>query len=150
MSDYRSAYEKYYKNINNNLNGKKERNNYLPLSSRSNNEMNLRYGMETRLDNKGNYLVRRIIRELIGATLLLIIFFGMKVVPMTSINDVYSISKQTLNETFEYDKYIEAFSDIEIGDLKLENIKSNDIKAKVVEFIDYLKNVNQIELKTGL
>lgn len=150
MSDYRSAYEKYYKNINNNLNGKKERNNYLPLSSRSNNEMNLRYGMETRLDNKGNYLVRRIIRELIGATLLLIIFFGMKVVPMTSVNDVYSISKQTLNETFEYDKYIEAFSDIEIGDLKLENIKSNDIKAKVVEFIDYLKNVNQIELKTGL
>lgn len=150
MSDYRSAYEKYYKNINNNLNGKKERNNYLPLSSRSNNEMNLRYGMETKLDNKGNYLVRRIIRELIGATLLLIIFFGMKVVPMTSVNDVYSISKQTLNETFEYDKYIEAFSDIEIGDLKLENIKSNDIKAKVVEFIDYLKNVNQIELKTGL
>lgn len=150
MSDYRSAYEKYYKNINNNLNGKKERNNYLPLSSRSNNEMNLRYGMETRLDNKGNYLVRRIIRELIGATLLLIIFFGMKVIPLTSVNDAYSISKQTLSENFEYDKYTEVFSKIEIGDFKLEDITSSNIKAKVVQFIDYLKNMSHIELKTEL
>ena len=151
MSDYRSAYERYYKNINNTAKGKKERNNYLFLGNINDKNINSRFGIGESINNKpGHYLVRRIIRELIGATLLLIIFFGMKVIPLTQVNEAYNLSKQVLSEPFDYDEYIETFSDVTIGDFKVEDIKSNNIKAKVSQFMDYLKNVSQTQLKTGL
>ena len=151
MSDYRSAYERYYKNINNTAKGKKERNNYLSLGSINDRNTNSRFGIGEGINNKpGHYLVRRIIRELIGSTLLLVIFFGMKVIPLTQVNEAYNLSKQVLSEPFDYDECIETFSDVTIGDFKVEDIKSNNIKAKVSQFMDYLKNVSQTQLKTGL
>ena len=150
MSDYRSAYEKYYKNINNVANGKREGNKYFSLTGRSNSEISSRYSGGARLNNNGNYLVKRIIRELIGAMLLLVIFFGMKVIPLTQVKEAYNLSKQTLSQNFDYDKCIETFGDMTIGDFKVQDIKSNNIKAKVGQFMDYLKTISHTQLKTGL
>lgn len=149
MSDYRSAYEKYYKNINNFANGRKQEKKYFSLIGKGDNEINSRYRGEARLNNDGNYLVKRIVRELIGATLLLIIFFGMRIIPLTQVKGVYNLSKQTLSQTFDYDKCIETFSDVTIGGFKVEDIKSNNIKVKVEQFMNYLKNVSHTQLKTG-
>lgn len=150
MSDYRSAYERYYKNINNTANGKKESNKYLPLSSRNDSSMNLKYGTRAKISSQGNYFVKRMIRELVGAMLLLVIFFGMKFIPLNQVQEVYTISKQTLTQTFDYDKCIETFSYVKIGNFKLEDMKKNNIKLKVSQFVDYLKNVSKGQVKTGI
>ena len=149
MSDYRSAYEKYYKNINNFANGEKQGKRYFSLTGKNDSEINSRYRGGERLNNNENYLVKRIIRELIGATLLLVIFFGMKTIPLKQVKGAYNLSKQTLSQTVDYAKYIETFEDLKIEDFKVEDIKSNNIKAKVGQFMNYLKNVSHTQLKTG-
>lgn len=147
MSDYRSAYERYYKNINNAARGKKDNNKYLPLSDSFIGPKSMRGAGSN--DGQGNYLIKRIIRELIGATLLLVIFFGLKFIPLEQVRNIHSISKQAVSQNFDYDKSIETFSYINIGNFKLDDLRTENLKVKASEFINYLKNISNTQFKNG-
>jgi hypothetical protein len=128
MSSYGSAYENYYKNINNTEKGKKENNK----------------------DTITNTLIKRIIRELTGATLLLLFFVLLKYVPSTQVNEMHIKCKQTLEYNFNYNESIDAFNTIQIGNLKgadlnIGNFTVEDLKVKASNLIEYIRNNNKVQ-----
>ena len=153
MSSYRSAYENYYKNINNAVNGKKDNNKYFNLGKKAENSISSKYGINIKCnDTMKNTFIKRIIRELTGATILLLFFVGLKYIPSSQVNEMHIKCKETLEHNFNYNESIDAFNTIQIGniqgkDLKIGNITTEDLKidnlkTKTSNFIEYLKNNN--------
>ena len=151
MSSYRSAYENYYKNINNTVKGKKDNNKYFNLNKKADNSTSSKYGNDTII----NILIKRIIRELTGAIILLLFFAGLKYIPSTQVKEMHTKCKQTLEQNFNYNDSIEAFNTIKIGtikgkDLKIgsfttEDFKIENLKIKASNFMEYIKNNSNLQ-----
>ena len=155
MSSYRSAYENYYKNINNEDKGKKDKNKYFNLGKKAENSINSKYGINVKYnDTIINTLIKRIIKELTGATILLLFFVGLKYIPLTQVKEMHIKCKETLEQNFNYNESIDAFNTIQIGniqgkDLKIgsftaEDLKIDNLKIKASNFMEYLKSNNNL------
>jgi hypothetical protein len=153
MSSYRSAYENYYKNINNAVKGKKDNNKYFNLGKKADNSISSKYGINIKCnDTMINTLIKRIIKELTGATILLLFFVGLKYFPSTQVKEMHIKCKETLEQNFNYNESIDAFNTIQLGniqvkDLKIgnfttEDLKIDNLKMKVSNFMEYLKSNN--------
>jgi hypothetical protein len=150
MSSYRSAYENYYKNINNTEKGKKDNNNYFSLGKKTDNSIGSKYGGDMKHnDNMTTRFIKRIISELVGATLLLLLFFALKYIPSNQVNGMHIQFKQTLENNFNYNESIDALNTIQIGNAKgqelnignftTEDLKIENLKLRASNFIDYIK-----------
>lgn len=148
MSSYRSAYENYYKNINNTAKGNKDNNKNFTLGKSS-----VRHGVSN--DTMGNIIIKRVIRELTGATILLLFFLGLKYIPIPQVKEMHIKCKQTLSQNFNYNGSIEAFNNIQIGNIKgkdlqfggftTEDLKIENLKARASNFMEYLRNSNTMQ-----
>lgn len=155
MSSYRSAYENYYKNINNPEKNKKDKNKLSVLNRKTDDSGRSIYGINGSGTTIGNFFIKRIIQELTGAAILLLFFVGLKYIPMAQVKEMHVNCKQALNYNFNYDQCIEIFNTAEIGnvkgkDLKIgnfttEDLKSENLKVKVSSFMEYLKSNTNIQ-----
>ena len=156
MSSYRSAYENYYKNINNAAKGKKDSNKYFTLGKKADNSISSKHGININYNDKMiNALIKRIIQELTGATILLIFFAALKYSPSTEFNEMHIKCKQTLEQKLTYDEYIDAFNTIQIGNKKgkdlsiggftTEDLKTENLKIKASNFMEYIKNNSNLQ-----
>ena len=156
MSSYRSAYENYYKNINNAAKGKKDNNKYFTLGKKADNSISSKYGINIKYnDTMINTLIKRIIRELTGATILLLFFASLKYIPSTQINEMHIKCKQTLEQNFNYNESIDAFNTIQIGNIKgkdlnignftTEDLKIENLKIKASNFMEYIKSNSNLQ-----
>ena len=156
MSSYRSAYENYYKNINNIEKEKKENHKFFTLGNKADNSNSFKYGINTKYnDTMTNALIKRIIRELTGAILLLLFFITLKYIPLTQFREMHTKCKQTLEYNFNYNDSIDAFNQIQIGnmkgkDLKIGNFTTEDLrvenlKAKTSNLIEYIKSNGELQ-----
>ena len=156
MSSYRSAYENYYKNINNAAKGKKDNNKYFTLGKKADNSISSKHGINLKdNDTMRNTLIKRIIQELTGATMLLIFFASLKYSPSTQFNEMHIKCKQTLEQNLTYNEYIEAFNtiqignitgkDLSIGNFTTEDLKIENLKIKASNFMEYLKNNSNLQ-----
>ena len=154
MSSYRSAYENYYKNINNAVKRKKDKNKYFNLGKKDDNAISSKYGINIKYnDTMINALIKRIIRELTGATILLLFFVLLKYIPVTQFKEMHIKCKETLEQNFNYNDSIDALNTIQIGniqgkDLKIGNLTTEDfkidnLKTKASNFMEYLKSNNK-------
>lgn len=156
MSSYRSAYENYYKNINNATRPKRDRGQYSLLTGKKDRSVRPIYGGSNTNNITGtSFLIKRIISELTGATILLSFFVALKYIPSTQIKEMHIKCKQALSYNFNYDQCIDAFNMIQMGnvkgkDLKMGNITTEDLKlenlkAKASNIIEYLKNSQDMQ-----
>jgi len=156
MSIYRSAYENYYKNINNAAKGKKDNNKYSSQGKKTGNFMSSKYGIKIKYNDRiMNTLIKRIIRELTGAIILLLFFLGLKYIPLNQVKEMHIKCKQTLEQNFNYNEYIDTFNTIKIGniegknfnirDITLEDLKIDNLKIKASNFMEYLKNNSNLQ-----
>ena len=151
MSSYRSAYENYYKNINNPEKRKKDNNKYFTLGKKADNSISSKYGINIGYnDTIATILIKRIIKELTGATILLLFFVLLKYIPLTQVKEMHIKCKQTLEYNFNYNESLEAFNKIQIGNIKgkdlnignytAEDLKLENLKGKVSDFMEYIKS----------
>ncbi|AQS08547.1 hypothetical protein CLOBY_06570 [Clostridium saccharobutylicum] len=158
MNNYRSAYENYYKNINNRAKGKQDSIRYSPLGKKRDDLIKSPYGISKSSEfNFKQFFVKRIMRELIGAAILLLLFVGLKYIPANQVSQVHNTCKEVLNQQVNYDESIDAFNNVEVGNFKmkdlrigdftLEDFKSNNLKVRTSNFIEYLKNRSNSQVK---
>ncbi|AWK50751.1 hypothetical protein DIC82_06875 [Clostridium beijerinckii] len=151
MSIYRTAYENYYKNINNTAKGKKDNNKHFSLGKKADDSIGSKYGINLKYNERiTNTLIKRIIRELTGAIILLLFFLGLKYIPLNQVKEMHVKYKQTLEQNFNYNEYIDAFNasqignikgkDLTIGNFTTEDLKIDNLKIKALNFMEYLKN----------
>jgi len=156
MSIYRTAYENYYKNINNAAKGKKDNNKYFSLGKKADDSIGSKYGIKLKYNDRIiNTLIKRIIRELTGAIILLLFFLGLKYIPLNQVKEMHVKYKQTLEQNFNYNEYIDAFNTSQIGNIKgkdltignftSEDLKIDNLKIKALNFMEYLKNNSNLQ-----
>lgn len=156
MSSYRSAYENYYKNINNAAKGKKDNNKYFTLGKKADNSIGSKHSANIKYnDTIANTLIKRIISELTGATILLLFFAALKYSPSTQINEMHIKCKQTLEQKLTYNEYIDAFNtiqignkngkDLSIGNFTTEDLKIENLKIKAANLMEYIKNNSNLK-----
>ncbi|MBE6063138.1 MAG: hypothetical protein E7207_06235 [Clostridium butyricum] len=150
MSNYRSEYEEYYKNINNKSNNNQKLR-YLPISKKGGNHIYDvgRNDEQVKYFSK-DYWIKRLIMELSGSLILLTIFMGLKYIKNDYVQRAYILSKAVITSSFNYDATIEAFNNYKFGTLKIkeinigsftvEDLKSDKISIRINSFIEYLKN----------
>ncbi|EKQ55102.1 MULTISPECIES: hypothetical protein [unclassified Clostridium] len=155
MSSYRSAYENYYKNINNRVNGKKDKNNYFHIGRKNNDSISSKYGINSMKNNKSftDILIKRVIRELTGATILLFFFTGLKYIPSEQVREMHIKCKQLLAQNFDYNEYLQMLNTLQIGnfkvkDLNLDNLTTEELKTKAFNFWESLKSGGGIDTGT--
>lgn len=151
MSNYMSQYEEYYKNINKRKNDRQASGSgYLPRRE-SKSIFSLPAGNNEQVKYfSRNYWIQRIIRELSGAMIILVLFVGLKYIKNDYVQQAYRWSKYLITTSFNYDEAIDAFNNYEVGTFKVnelniggitvEDLKSEKISSRVNNFIDYLKN----------
>lgn len=154
MSSYRSAYENYYKNINNDKRNKKDKSSHWIFGKKTDNVTRSIQGINMKDNAIIETLIKRVIKELTGATILLLFFVGLKYIPSVQVQEMHINCKQVLIYNFNYDECIDVFNTVQIGNVKgkdlrignfsAEDLKIENLKAKASNFMEYLKNNNNI------
>ena len=148
MSIYRSAYENYYKNINKTVKGTNNR--FSIRDKRADELISSKYGVDLRSKDKMiEKLIKRLITELTGATILLIFFVAIKYIPLIQVRELYIKCKDTIEQDFNYNGTIDAFNemyigkiqgkDLKIGEFTAEDLKSENLKVKAANFMENIK-----------
>jgi hypothetical protein len=112
MGNYDMQYQSYYNNL-----AKKQR---------GTNKNSYDSTKNTRI---ANFLIRRVIRELIGVLVLFIFVLFCKVVVTPKTQYVYNYSKQAINKHYDYSTLTD----------KAKDIKFQDIGTITVNFIEKIK-----------
>lgn len=118
MGSFNQQYERYYKNL-------KSRSNFNNRIKRSNNFNPF----------NGNYFVRRIIRDLIGVSVLLILILTCKIIIIPQTQTVYDYSKKVVSTNFDY----KAAAD------EIKKINFSAIRIKAADFLEKIKTDNSLE-----
>lgn len=149
MSSYRSAYENYYKNINKTVRDANSR--YATRDKKADSFINSKYSINVNSKDKMvESLIKRVITELTGATILLLFFAGLKYIPLTQVNELHVKCKETIEQDFNYNGTIDAFNemyigkiqgkDLKIGEFTVEDLKIENLKAKISNFMENIKD----------
>ena len=152
MGNYSSAYEEYYKNINNKSSDNESTKNYSFNNKSRSDSFNMNTNDKSRYLTK-NYLIKRVERELAGSLVLVSCFMALKYTNIKDVNNFYILCKQALASELNYDQSIEAFNSIEIGDFKtrdirignfkIEDLKYENVKQNMENFKVYLSTLNK-------
>ncbi|MDR3596950.1 hypothetical protein [Clostridium sp.] len=146
MSCYRSAYEEYYKNINNVARGKNDKNKCSTYWKRNGDPISLKHGINLNNNDKIiSILTKRLIKELTGATILLVFFVGLKYIPTDQVKEMHMKCKQTLNYNFNYNDCINTMNTIQVGNIKGTSLQIDNLKAKAYNFIEYIKQTDNMQ-----
>lgn len=151
MGNYASAYEEYYKNINN-KSKEKEIWNRKRHSSRNGSGKYKEHADGEAVFFSKEYWIRRIEIELAGSLALLSCFIALKYVNIPYTRGAYVWCRNAIVSEFNYDQSIEAFNSMEIGGyktkdfrigtFKIEDLKSENLKAGWNNFVQY---INQLQ-----
>ncbi|MDF2884370.1 MAG: putative endopeptidase [Clostridiaceae bacterium] len=111
MGSFNQQYERYYKNLKSStsFNNRINRNNNLNLLS-------------------GNYLVRRMIRDLIGVSVLLVLILICKIIVIPQTKAVYNYSKKAVSTNFDYKAAMDEVKEIDFSAIR---IKAADLLEKM-------------------
>lgn len=158
MGNYSSAYEEYYKNINNKSITKESSNKNPFLNNRASKILNNKTkhnGTENMDYFSTDYFIKRVEMKLFLSLALLISFMGLKYTGIKSVQEFYKWCKHNVVSEFNYDQSIEVINSIEIGTFKIneikigefdiEDLKYENLKTGVKNFKSYL---NQIQKKS--
>ena len=155
MGNYTSAYEEYYKNLNKKTMNRESEKKY--FFNKSNNNNLKQVANEQISYFTKNYWIKRIERELIGSLILLLCFIGLKYTKVQNMDKFYILYKQAVVSEFNYDKSIEAFNSIEIGNFKtkdvrigmfkFEDLKYENLKENMEHFKEYLNTLKGESIK---
>lgn len=166
MGNYRSEYERYYKNINN-PNKDKVNNKYISGGAHSKDRKDvdnktIDYGINKYFTL--SYWNKRELQNLTGALAILVLFSGLKYIKSDYTRNAYLWCKNLISYDFNYDstiEYIGAFDlgnyrvkDVKVGnftidDLKYENLKNQFISSKNYIEKNMQKNLDQIQKDTS-
>lgn len=118
MGSFNPQYEKYYKSLKSSpsINNKIRRNN------------GLNYII------KGNYLVKRIIKDLIGVTFLLAFVLICKIIVIPQTQTVYNYSKKMVNTNFDYKAVMD----------EVKKIDFSAVRIKAADFLEKMKIDNSL------
>ncbi|WP_353505399.1 M23 family metallopeptidase [Clostridium sp. Marseille-Q2269] len=136
---YNSQYEEYYNSLKNRKSNNLRNNNYSPVSWNNRRE-----------NSNKNFFQKRIIRDLVGVFLLLVIVLGLKAFSNSKTQMVYNYSKKMVDQNYDYKavmnkaktldvkllednilKYIDTFKSKVTGQKTIEEIISNDFVLPV-------------------
>ena len=155
MGNYASAYEEYYKNINNNSKDK-ELKSGKHFSKTNRNSTYMSHADERIKYCTKDYWVKRIEMEIAGSLLLLSFFIVLKYANVPSINMVHFWCRNAVVNDFNYDESIEAFNSMEIGGyktkdfrmgpFKIEDLKTENLKIGFNNFKEYLSQIQGEDL----
>lgn len=146
MSVYRSAYEEYYRNINNESKGKNDIKKYSIFRKKSVSSDNSKYGFNFKNRDKiVEYLMKRIIKEVTGATIILIFFTGLKYIQTDQIKEMHTKCKQALNYNINYTDCVNTINEIKIGNIKGTDLKLEYIKTQAYKFMEYIKTSSTMQ-----
>lgn len=125
MEEYKSLYEKYYKNIKSKGPGKAPVR-YNSLDGYSGGGSNNKRSTE----NIGERFIKKFILQLIGAFVLLVAIFALKYIPLEGAGKAYIVSKEAIDKNYDLEEVAEAF-----------NITSlEDYKEGALDYIDKIKS----------
>ena len=118
MGSFNQQYDKYYKNLrsSSNFNNRQRRSNDF-------NTYNV------------NYFVKRIIRDLIGVSVLLILILTCKTISTPETQTVYNYSKKVVSTNFDY----KAAAD------EIKKINFSAIRIKTADFLEKIKTDSSLE-----
>lgn len=142
MSSYRSAYEEYYKNINNLEKGKSSKKKYSILDKKSGDFPSSRFGLSLKSNDKfADIIAKRLIKELTGATILLVFFTGLKYIPTDQAKEMHLKCKEALNYNINYNDCINTINTIQTSnDFKIENLRTQAYK-----FVEYIRSNSNLQ-----
>lgn len=130
MGDYNSQYEKYYKSLRNKVPGKvpKPSSPYDYLGKRSTN------------NDWGNKFAKRFIFQLVGALILLVVFMGIKSIPIEGAKEAYMVTREAIDKNFDVEETVMAMDIPEIEYYKENILDSID---EVKSFVTGEKTLKQ-------
>ena len=129
MGNYASAYEEYYKNINNKSKEKEIRNRKQHLNRNGARKYEVHADEEVIYFSK-KYWIRRIQIELVGSLALLSCFMVLKYVDTPYTRGAYLWCRNAVVSEFNYDQSIEAFNSMEIGKYKVKDFRIGAFKIE--------------------
>jgi murein DD-endopeptidase MepM/ murein hydrolase activator NlpD len=121
VGNYNSQYESYYSKFSGNRRG------YNPYAA--NYHSNSRSGTR-KLD--GNYLIKRLLRELIGVFIMFMSVFVCKTIVTPQTTAVYNYSKSIVNTNYDYTYLLSKIKSINISNI-------DDLQQRIQESIETLK-----------
>ena len=101
MGEYKSQYEKYYKNLRNKVPGK------TPKPASSYDYLGRGKSSNNRIENR---FVKKFIFQLAGALILLMIFMGIRVIPIEGAKEAYIVTREALDKNFDVEEAVMAMN----------------------------------------
>ncbi|AOR22680.1 M23 family metallopeptidase [Clostridium taeniosporum] len=138
MSNYRSQYERYYKNI---LEQKRGIN---PIRNINTYNSKISYGNSYNSSKNKKKFVNKFIYQCVVSVILFTIIFSFKIMPVQKTKDIYTLSKQYLTQDFS--KKISYPYVISV----INKIKTTDFKNKAVDCMNLLKEKTAKFEKTNI
>lgn len=121
MGEYKSQYEKYYKNLRNKVPGK------TPKPASSYDYLGRGNSGNNRTENR---FVKKFIFQLVGALILLVIFMGIKLIPIEGAKEAYIVTREALDKNFDVEEAIMA--------MNIPGVE--DYKENILDYIDNFKS----------
>lgn len=118
MGSYNSQYESYYRNLGN------KRKSYGGYSYGGTSSFG-----KSKSSFDGNFLMKRLMQDLIGVFVMLIIVMGCKLVVTPATTTVYNYSKDMVNKSYDYTKIVAS----------VKNFKISEAQKKIMDLIEKIK-----------
>ena len=123
MVDYKSQYERYYGNMKKKAPGR--------IQSRDTGIESL-YGRRGKgSQNFGEKLVKKFILQLVASLMLLVLFLGIKMIPIEGAKEAYVVSKEAVDKNFDISEAVMAVNIPEV----------EDYKETALDYIDEIKSL---------
>lgn len=122
MGEYKSLYEKYYKNVKSSGPGK------APVRHNSLDGYSSR-GTNNSIGEKKNiaeHFIKKFIFQLTGALVLIILIFSLKMIPLEGANKAYTVSKEAIDKEMGMEQVAEVFNVMNLEDYKEGALDSID------------------------
>lgn len=137
MGSYESEYENYYNSLK-----KSGRAVYSPsYNSYSKNSGSASFGS----DKKG-YLIRRIIKDLVGVLLLFIFIISCKLFSMPKTQAVYNYSKNIVNETYDYKQIEKTIKNIDLQQIRYKAVNTIEQLRKRIVSNEAINSIEKLQL----
>ncbi|GIM29210.1 peptidase M23 [Clostridium polyendosporum] len=127
MGKYNNQYESYYAKI---LEQRKNQGNYLPYANYE--------GSNRESTKESSFWVRRLFQELIGVLCLFVFVILCKTVNTPETLKVYKFSKETINQNFDYKKYMSEDYAVVLDKLKFKS--NTSLRDNLESYVETFKS----------
>lgn len=122
MGNYRAQYEKYYGSVRSKTSGSKNKSQGYSGNGGSKSEGT---------DQLGGRLVKKVIFQLVGALILVLLFIVIKMIPLEGTQEAYIVSKKMIDEDFNINETVMA--------INIEG--TEEYKEQALDYIDEIKSL---------